>query len=122
MAVNSSIVVSGSVSGLQLGGKTIGPITITGTNTDIAGGESLVLVLASGDNTITIPSTTCTAAVVDFPPTSAVVKKLKGVGGDTGLVVSKNGTLVLQFDSPAPTSFILNAASADTGTTSILFI
>lgn len=72
--------------------------------------------LASGDNTITIPGTIGVArGVIIIPdPLSAVTKKLKGAGGDTGIIISKIFPTMLTFDDTPPASFILNSSAAET--------
>jgi hypothetical protein len=123
VAVTGSITVSGSVAGLATGSKTLGPITITSAApSDLTCGATTTVVLANGANTITVPSSTCTAAVIVFASASTTVKTLKGVSGDTGFTVTKNGTFVLQFDAAgAPANFVINSAGADTGNTTTIF-
>lgn len=119
MPATGSVSISGSVTGLPTGSKTVGPITISSA---AAVGQQTDLVLASGDNTITVPST-ATAAIVVFASASTTTKKIKGVAGDTGITLAKTGKFVLQFDTTPPASFIINSSVADTGnTTSILFV
>lgn len=120
MAATGTVSISGSVTGLSTGSKTIGPLTITSS---AAVGQQTDVTLASGDNTITVPSTS-TAAIIVFDATSTTTKKIKGAGGDTGITVTKTGKFVLHFDTAAvPASFIINSSVADTGkTTSVLFV
>lgn len=119
MAATGTITIAGSVTGLPAGSKTVGPLTISSA---AAVGQQQDIVLASGANTITVPSG-ATAAVIVFASASTSVKTLKGVTGDTGLIVSKVGKVVLQFDTSPIASFVINSSVADTGnTTSILFV
>jgi len=94
---------------------TITSATAIGAVTDV--------VLAAGDNTITVPSG-ASAAIIQFGAGSTSVKKLKGAGADTGITVTKIGTCVLHFDAAgAPANFIINSSALDTGiTTEITFV
>lgn len=80
-------------------------------------GETEILDLAGGDNTITVPTSTGStlAGVTIVPPsgnTEALI--LKGVGGDTGIALHKTDPTSLGLDSGV-TSFVLNAAGAVDG-------
>lgn len=80
--------------------------------------------LANGANTISIPTKSCGVLIApsqdaDFAAT------LKGVSGDTGILLAKRGLHMLTFDSPPPASFVLTwagrgkldvACTADAGT------
>ena len=99
--------------------------TITGTNasktinatvTSAAVGMGVTeLVLQSGDNTITIPANSL-GCVISMPAGNTQATKLKGVGGDTGLTISKVGVTVLNWDSGSvPSNFVINSAGLQTG-------
>lgn len=120
MSATGTITISGSIEDLPGGSKTIGPITIDLT---AASGVTTDLVLASGDNTITLPTAVVpTGCIIVFDSTSTTTKKLKGVAGDTGITVKKTGVCVMTFDASPPTNFIINASAADTGkVTSVIF-
>ncbi len=111
MALRSLIQLRGLLEGLPGGSINIAPTDIQ-NNTPPQ--ETLQDILASGDNTIPIPAN-AVGCVMIFDPTSTIVKKLKGVGGDTGIIIGKNKWHVLSFDSPPPASFIINCAAIDTG-------
>jgi len=82
---------------------------------------SLQDVLANGDNTILVPAN-ADGCVIIFDPTSTVVKTLKGIAGDTGIILAKNKWNVITFDTVPITDFIINCGAADTGkTTTIIF-
>lgn len=69
-------------------------------------------VLSPGDNSISVP--TGAQGVLIVPPTSSViVKKLKGAGGDTGVVISPSLCTMLSLPSGA-TTLLINAASGET--------
>lgn len=70
--------------------------------------------LANGANTITIPAAMKYVLIV-FDTTSSTVKTLKGIAGDTGIVVAP-GTTTSWVLLPITTgSFVINSAGADTG-------
>lgn len=123
MAAQASLTIQGSVTGVATGSKTLGPVTITqGTPTDANAAPITSVILASGDNTITIPSTTCVAAVIQFASGSTTTKKLKGHADDVGIIVTKNGPVLLSFAaSGAPASFIINSSALDTANTTTVF-
>jgi hypothetical protein len=113
--------VSGAIQNAPTGGRTIGPLRIS---TTAANGQVQEVVLASGANTITVPTTPATTGcVIQLPATNTVLTTLKGVTGDTGVAIGKTGFMVLTWDSAnAPTSFVLTSASAQTGlVTELLF-
>ena len=110
-----SVTVDGSVTGQLTGTRTIGPLTLTSS---AAQAQTTQVVLASGANTITVPSTSCVCAVIAFAAASTVTKILKGVTGDTGVAISTTGFVVLTWVSgSAPASFVITCSGADTGNT-----
>jgi hypothetical protein len=116
MAAAGVITVSGSVTGIPTGS-----ITFAGSITSSAAvGEVLSIVLASGDNTISVPSGTTT--VYFQPPVgNAIALKLKGAGGDTGVTISKVNLSIFSLDA-SQTSLIINAGSAFSAATYIAFL
>lgn len=75
----------------------------------------VVLELASGANTISC-SSSCRGVIITNNPASTRTKTLKGVAGDTGIVIASSGfggTFVLLLD--AVSSFVINSSGADTG-------
>lgn len=114
MPATGTVTVSGAISGLPSGSRAIGPLTVSPTN---ASGHVIDVVLASGDNTITVPSTpTTSGCIIQFGASSTTTKKLKGIGADTGITVTKTGFAVLCWDTAAvPGSFVINSSAADTG-------
>lgn len=114
MAATSSLTIAGNVQGTSTGNRSIGPITISN-----ATGSPIVqtVVLQSGANTITPPTSPAPAGcVISLPSTNTAVVTLKGVTGDTGIAIGKTTTTVLNWDSTAvPSSFVLNSASTQTG-------
>lgn len=116
-----TLTISGMSSGENAGQRTFGPLTITGTTII---GETLAVSLASGDNTFTVP-TGAVAALIIAPTSGAVVLKLRTNtnSGDAGLVLpSASLPVVYAFPATAPTSLIVNAASAQAAPLTIVFI
>lgn len=120
MAASGQIVISGAVTGLLTGSKQIGPVVISDS---AASPSTTEVVLASGFNTISIPTTTTvSAALVIFAAASTGTKTLKGVTGDTGIALLPNGVNVINLATSA-TSFGITTSAADTANiTEILFI
>lgn len=78
------------------------------------------ITLASGNNTITIPTggTTPVAVTIVKPAGNTVLITLKGVNADTGIPLHKTDPDSISLDSTA-TTFVLNAAAQVTGVTLI---
>jgi len=74
--------------------------------------------LAAGDNTITVPTSggtfTVKSATIIPPAGNAQAITLKGVGGDTGIPLSKLDPTSISFET-APANFILNAGGVING-------
>src|SRR6516225_7966555 len=105
--------VTGTVAGLPFGSSSIGAITVSST---AAAGAVTDLVLANGDNTITIPTAVnVTAVLIVFAGGSTTVKKLKGVGADTGITLNPTSFNLITLVNPAPANFVINSSAADTG-------
>lgn len=116
MAATGAITISGSVTGLSTGTK-----TLVGAITSVAAvGQIVDVVLASGDNTIAVPAGT-TAVLIEPPSGNVVALKLKGVGGDTGVLLHKVYPTLLALD-PSQTTLIVNAASLTAGATEFSFV
>lgn len=102
---------------IQSGSKSIGPFTVTGTGLF---DRIDAVTLASGDNTITVPTapTGVIGCVITPPAGNTNALTLKGAGGDTGLRIPKAGSYVHIFDSTAvPVSLIINSGAAMTAGT-----
>jgi hypothetical protein len=85
------------------GSITVGPLTVTGTIVPVVLGPTL----ASGVNTITVPSGASGFVLVP-PSTNTNTIQLKGVSGDTGLSLPKASFSVYTFDTAAvPANFVL---------------
>lgn len=111
MATIGTFTLQGNVAGGLTGTRTIfSTISIT-AGVD----QTSVVALSSGNNTVTVP-TGATLAVIIGPngatpspnPSYGGVLTLKGVAGDTGVVMSAKNFTVLSWDT-APASFVINA-------------
>lgn len=69
--------------------------------------------LTTGANTITPPGTTSKACTIMMPTGNTVDLTLKGVAGDTGIVLHNTDPTSIALDSPS-TTFVLNASSGVT--------
>lgn len=120
MAAVGTLTISCTITGTQHGTK--GPLggtsglTITCTTNEAAAASITQVTLASGFNSITVPAT-ATVGVVIVPATgSSVTKTLKGVTGDTGVLLGTTTPTVLSFASgAAPATIGITASAADTG-------
>ncbi len=80
-------------------------------------GSITIHALSSGNNTITVPSATgitVKGATIIPPSDNTEALTLKGVNGDTGIVISSTDPTSLGFET-APSSFVLNAGAAING-------
>lgn len=117
MAVVASITISGTVSSLQTGSKSIA-VTLSFA---AAAAQVQEVVLALGANTITLPTVAAqggnqtSGCIIVLPITNSSITTLKGVTGDTGIALGKTSTQVITWDPTAPpTNFVLTSVSAQT--------
>ncbi len=107
-----------TVSGTQTGGELVpapafrqlGPFEIPmGTSDDV-----IDLSLASGANTITVPTLPSPNGCIIIPPGSAgPTLTLKGVTGDTGVPMSNTYPTVLNWGAGnAPANFVITASTS----------
>ena len=106
----------------ELGGERVfGPITISGKTLI---GSTFYNVLTSGDNTIAVPAGAVAALII--PPTgniTAIKVRTSANSGDAGLPINEGALpFVLPFSNTAPTSLILNSASATSAFCQVSFI
>ena len=83
----------------------------------VSPGQFQVIDLASGANTITVPTGGSSVAVacIIFPPNSNTdAITLKGVGGDTGILLHPTNPACISLGAGV-TSFVLNAGGAIAG-------
>lgn len=76
-----------------------------------------VYTLNSGANTITLPTGGFTpkAAIIVPPSGNLQTLTLKGISGDTGVVLSKTDPAVISFDTSPPANIVLTAGGTITG-------
>lgn len=114
--------IDGTIASEPSGSETIGPLYVTSA---AACYQKQVLILASGTNTITLPTgtgmPTPTGCIIIPDSANAVALTLKGVAGDTGITLSLTKPTVLTFPATPPASFVLTAASLFATPTTVLF-
>ena len=107
MAVAGTLSVTGTLTGHPEGQRLV---ALTWTIT--AGKSNVQVDLASGANTITVPSGT--TLIVLIPPTTNTETILfKGVSGDTGFQLSKTRPSIYAYETGA--SFVLTTSGAIAG-------
>lgn len=96
------------------------PVVAAAANAASPAAINAPITLASGTNTITVPTggTTPTAVTIQKPAGNTVLITLKGVAGDTGVPLHKTDPDSVSLDSTAST-FVLTAASQIIGVTLI---
>ena len=79
-------------------------------------GDVEILTLASGANTITLPTggSSVKGATIILPSGNTQTLTLKGVTGDTGVALHKTDPTSISFDTTV-TSFVLTAGGTITG-------
>lgn len=113
-----SITIQGQYPGSNVGTVYIGTYTIPlngAGNFDV-----FDTALASGANTISIPSWAVVCLIVP-PVANAIAITLKGSSGDTGLPLDPAMPTLWNLASSPPANFVLNAASAISAITTIVF-
>jgi hypothetical protein len=111
MAKTSTTSVSVAVSGDGVA-ETFTPSSSPVINASAPAGGPISVALSTGDNTLTVPPGA--QGFVFVPPTSSVVvKKLKGIAGDTGFTLSPTLPSVIMLPAGATTALV-NAASSET--------
>jgi hypothetical protein len=90
--------------------------TVQAASNASSAGANEIKTLASGDNTITVPTggTVPTAVTIIPPSGNTNLMKIKGSAGDTGVSLHKTDPSSIGLDSTV-TSFIINASSSITG-------
>lgn len=97
-------------------GDVVGTQTIDAADNASSPGVVELKTLASGANTITVPTggSVPTAVTIEPPAGNAVQLTLKGVAGDTGIALKLVDPTTIAL-APAVVSFVINAASICTG-------
>lgn len=96
------------------------PVISAAANAASPAGIQAPVTLASGANTITVPTggTTPTAVTIVKPAGNTVSLTLKGVTGDTGIALHKTDPDTISIDSTV-TTFVLTAGAQIIGVTLI---
>lgn len=86
------------------------------TNNAASPGQTQIVTLSSGANTITPPSggSTPTAVTIIPPAGNTALITLKGITGDTGVVLHKTDPTSIGLNSPTDT-FVLTAGASIAG-------
>ena len=111
MAVNAARSVT-----INLNGDVISDTIFSAAENAASPGSITIHTLNSGDNTITVPTggSTVKGATIIPPAGNVETITLKGVGGDTGIEISKTDPTSIGFET-APANFVLNAGGTITG-------
>lgn len=111
MAKKSTVTLVVTVTGDGVN-TTYNPVGTPIINLAAPAGGPLSVALSSGDNVLTPPAGAMGLLIV--PPTnSVVVKKLKGVGGDTGVTIAPAAPMLLSLPSGGG-AVTLNAGAGET--------
>ena len=106
MAVSSTRQIS-----LGFSGDLIASLTYSAATNSASPGQIEVKALAAGPNTITPPAGVTPKAVTIVPPTGNVIAlTIKGVAGDTGIVIHDTDFTTIALDSPSAT-FVIDAGN-----------
>lgn len=109
-------VTSTRVTAINFSGDLIFGISVAAASNALAPGDVDVLTLASGANTVTLPTggSTPKAATIIPPIANTIALTLKGVTGDTGIALHLTDPTIVAFDTTV-TSFVLTAAASLVG-------
>lgn len=112
-----SVKISGTISTVPPGSVDVSA-TLTPSTADLV--QNINVILASGANTIPVPSW-ATAVLIEPSPSNAVALILKGVTGDTGNPISKVAPTLISFPSTPPGQIVITAASLQVTSTTFTF-
>lgn len=114
-----SVIIQGQLNSVPQGYTNIGPYSIP--NVTANNYSQRMDTLASGANTIAVPSWAGTMIIVPNP-SNIIALTFKGVAGDTGVAMSPDQPWIVSFAASPPASIVINAASTlGTLTTFIFF-
>ena len=113
-----AITIQGQITSVPIGTVTVGPYNLTPTTSNNY--QAISITLASGTNTITVPTW---AVGMIITPSSANVQTLifKGVSGDAGVAMSPTQPFLMTFPATPPTTFVLTAGGLFITNTEITF-
>ncbi len=112
MAVGSTRVIT-----IGMSGDIVATLVFSAAANAAAPGDMDVLTLSAGNNTIILPTGGSTPKGATIIPPSGNVQTLtlKGIVGDTGILLHKTDPTSISFDTPPPTDFVLSAGGTITG-------
>jgi hypothetical protein len=113
MAVNAARTIT-----INLTGDVISDKIYSAAQNATSPGAISIIDLALGANTITLPVSvgmTVKAATIIPPSGNLQSITLKGIAGDTGILLHKTDPTSIGFDTPAPISFVLTAGATING-------
>ena len=113
-----SVTIAGQLTATPAGTVSVGPYNLAPTSTNNY--QSTAVTLASGANTITVPSW-ATAILIEPSTANVVALTLKGVTGDTGVALGLTAPSLCSFPASPPATVVLTAASIFTTNTQITF-
>jgi hypothetical protein len=116
--MSGNVNITGTLSALPQGTLTLTPPPIVSTPSNLAASTNIIL--ASGANTITVP-TWASGAIIVQNPANLVAVTLKGITGDTGIGLSLTESTCIAFAAPPPASFVLTAGAPGVQETTIVF-
>lgn len=102
----ATITLNGTVTGMTSGSKAI---TATWTDADALPNVHTQTLTQGASNTITVPTVpTAAKGVLIVPPTTTTeTVTLKGIAGDTGIVIASAEPTFLVFSAAPPASFVI---------------
>lgn len=112
MAVNSARTIT-----INLTGDVIADKIFSAAENAVSPGSITLHTLSVGANTITVPTVsgfTVKAATIIPPSGNTQALTLKGVAGDTGIVISSTDPTSIGFET-APANFVINSAGTVNG-------
>lgn len=112
------VIIQGQITGVPQGYFNVGPYIISPSSTNNYAQSEVTL--ASGANTITVPSW-CSFVIIRPDPTNTVALFLKGVSGDTGVPLGLIQPTLINFPGSPPASIVVAAAFVFTTTTTFMF-
>lgn len=112
MAVNAARSIA-----INLSGDVIGDNIYEAADNAVSPGSVTIHALTVGANTITVPSVTgftVKGATILPPAANTQALTLKGIAGDTGVIISSTDPTSIGFET-APSSFVLTAGGTISG-------
>jgi hypothetical protein len=112
-----TVTIEGTINTVPPGSASI-QTTITASASNLI--QIINQVLASGANTISVPSW-AVGVLIEPAPTNTIALTLKGVTGDTGVGLSPTNPTLISFPASPPSTFVVTAATVTTTETTFTF-